>query len=262
MPFFPQLQSLAMAQYPFDETHVFRTVLLQTEGGRMWRYADTEARRILWRLTLSSLRDEERLAIDSLFTECCGSLRTFTFIDPADNLLRHSEELLQSAWVRTGGIEVLEGQADPWSTNRANRLTNPTVAEQRLSQVLPVPSAFYYHLSVFMRSAVPSKAGIGIGTTDGGIRKDFALDGTWRRYSVAGTPGGLADEVEARIYLESGASIDITGVQLEAQAGRSRYRPTGGSSGVHAEARFSTDRLTWTTYAENVHGTVIEIVGR
>lgn len=261
MPYFPQLQSLAMAQYPFEERHVFRTVVSTTEGGRIWRFSDAEARRVTWRLTLNSLRNEERLAIDSLFSECCGSLKTFTFLDPSDNLLRHSEDYQQTVWTRTGGLTVMAGQADPWNSARASRVTNPSVTEQRLSQVLPVPSSYYYHFSVFMRAAVPVSVGIEIGAAGGAIRQDVAVDGTWRRYSVAGTPGGLTGEVEARIYLASGASVEISGAQLEAQAGRSHYRATGANGGVHEEARFSSDRLTWTTYAENVHGTVVEIVG-
>lgn len=258
--YFPQLESLAMAQFPFKEQRSFRTVVSETEGGGVWRRSDVDGARVVWRLTLKALRDSERAAVEQLFTASSGSLRSFTFLDPCDNLLRYSEDFAQSSWTRSGMV-VTPGQPDPWATTRASLLTNPTIQEQRLFQSVPIPARFHYHLSVYARSAVPGSMGISIKSGGAMVRRDAAVGTNWTRYSVAGSPGGAANEIEAGIHVESGGTLEIVGMQLEAQIAGSVYRPTTTKCGVHPEARFLDDRLSWTTQASNVHDAVIQIVG-
>jgi hypothetical protein len=67
--------------------------------------------------------------------------------------------------------------------------------------------------------------------------------------------------VEAAVHIASGATVEMVAMQLEAQVGASGYRKTAERCGVHPEARFLDDRLTWVTHGVNVHSTVLQIVG-
>ncbi|MCS7024722.1 MAG: hypothetical protein NZV14_07960 [Bryobacteraceae bacterium] len=155
----------------------------------------------------------------------------------------------------------MAGQSDPWGTARASNVTNPSVSEQRVFQVLPIPAGFHYCLSVFLRAAEPEVIGLGIEAAGRQLRKDVRAESVWRRYSVSGSVGGTGDEVECGVYVPSGASIDLVGMQLEAQLGVSHYRETDQQGGVYSNARFVSDRLMWTTEGLNAHSTVIEVVG-
>jgi hypothetical protein len=235
--------------------------MVRTAGGAVWRRADTDASGVVWRLTLSSLSDSERSRIDGLFLATAGALRRFTFVDPLDNLLRYSEEFSGPSWVREGGIVVTGGQTDPWGTARASSISNPSIQEQRLFQTVAVPNVYRYHLSVYARAYTPSVLGLSIGSGGDRLRQDVVISTEWRRYSLAGSPGGAQQETEAAVYVATGATVEIAGMQLEAQAGGSEYRRTAEKCGVHPEARFLDDRLTWVTHGVNSHSTVIEIVG-
>jgi hypothetical protein len=261
MLFFPQLDSLAIAQFPLQERRHARTVMVRTAGGAVWRRADTDASDVVWRLTLNSLSDSERSRIDGLFMACAGALRPFTFIDPLDNLLRYSEDFSGTSWFREGGIVVTGGQSDPWGTARASTITNPSIQEQRLLQTVPIPNGYRYHLSVYARAATPSMLGLSIGSGADRLRQDFAISAGWSRYSLAGSPGGTQTQVEAAVHIASGATVEMVAMQLEAQVGASGYRKTAERCGVHPEARFLDDRLTWVTHGVNVHSTVLQIVG-
>ena len=60
--------------------------------------------------------------------------------------------------------------------------------------------------------------------------------------------------------LDAGASVDLFGMQVEAQRGVSDYKKTGASGGVYADARFAEDELTVTARGTDVFDAVIRIV--
>jgi hypothetical protein len=59
--------------------------------------------------------------------------------------------------------------------------------------------------------------------------------------------------------LDAGATVDLFGMQVEAQPGTSDYKRTGGSGGLYAQARFAEDELTVTAKATDVFDAVIRI---
>jgi len=65
---------------------------------------------------------------------------------------------------------------------------------------------------------------------------------------------------QAELRLAAGASIEIFGLQAEAQPGPSDYKATNNRGGVYAKARFATDELTVTSQSTDVHDSVIRIV--
>jgi len=60
--------------------------------------------------------------------------------------------------------------------------------------------------------------------------------------------------------LEAGASVDLFGMQAEAQLAPSDYRVTGANGGLYARARFGEDRLTVTAQGADVYDATIRIV--
>ena len=48
------------------------------------------------------------------------------------------------------------------------------------------------------------------------------------------------------------ASVDLFGMQVEAQLGPSDYKMTGASGGVYSKARFAADQLTVTAQGTDV----------
>jgi len=57
-----------------------------------------------------------------------------------------------------------------------------------------------------------------------------------------------------------GASVDLRRIQVEAQPGRSQYKPTYAGCGVYGAARFYNDELRVTTHAMNDHEVSVELV--
>ena len=72
--------------------------------------------------------------------------------------------------------------------------------------------------------------------------------------------GLSTDSVVFGVELAAGASVDLFGMQAEAQRGASDYKMTSGSGGVHAGARFSQDELTVTAKGTDVFDAVVGIV--
>jgi len=60
--------------------------------------------------------------------------------------------------------------------------------------------------------------------------------------------------------LAAGASVDLFGMQLEAEPGVSDYKRTGASGGVYAKARFAEDELAVTARGTDVFDAIVRIV--
>ena len=60
--------------------------------------------------------------------------------------------------------------------------------------------------------------------------------------------------------LAAGRSVDLFGMQVEAQLGPSDYKKTGDRGGVYAKARFGQMQLTVTAQGTDVYDAVIQIV--
>lgn len=258
MPTFPQLSTGAMTQFPFRAEVRFRSVRHEGPSGGEFSSADLDFEERYWDISLEDLTDVEWSALEQLFQESGGPLRGFTFLDPSANLLAWSEVLDEDAWSNSGAGLTL-GIADPLGGAAATKLTAGGGGDL-VSQTVAAPAGYRYAGSVWART---SGLGGSIRVTDGqGLQavETFQSDGVWRRYSVAYPGGGSGDSVRLELSLAAGASVDIFGPQIDAQAAASEYKPSGGRSGVHPNARFDQEVLSDRSPGPNRHSTRLRIL--
>jgi hypothetical protein len=259
---FPQLSTGSAAQYPIVRRRRTRSIVNETPGGGRVTFPDSAAESLEWELALSGLTTQEWTAIEDLFEACGGRGSDFLFLDPLDNLLGWSEDLEAAAWAAGPMLERTAGRPDPLGATRATRLVNTGQAPQRLTQTLSAPGGFQYCLSVRIRSAGPGVAKLVLATTGGEELRIVETGPEWREVWLTAKLGGTEETITGGVELAPGASVDVFGMQLEAQAGPSAYKKTAGRGGVYAFARFSEDLLRSKTEGTDWHSTVIRITGR
>lgn len=251
MRYFPQLESGAMGQYPLRRVRRKRTVCSHMADGRRVRLADTAADTTEWRLEAAGLTDGELETLMGFFESVEGRLHTFTFLDPADNLLRWSEDLEQSVWEKGPLTTVTGGVADPFGGMRAWRIGNGSVA-----QTLNVPEWFYYCVSVYARC----DTGGMLRLARGGQSAEQRVMPEWRRLSFASQSAGTEESVRFGVETEPGATVEVYGLQVEPQIAASAYKGTAWRGGVYPNARLAQDRLQWTTVEPGRHTCSLGII--
>ena len=256
MPAFPQLISGASVQYPINRRRTRRTIRSRSAAGYTYTHDDPGAGEVRWDVPLLALSDDELAAIATLFTECSGRLRTFTFLDPAANLLSWSETFTHSGWTRGPALQTTAPVADPWGTQRATRFICAGQAPQSVRQTLAVPGSFVYCLSAYARSA----GGADITLVSGSRSETFPLDAGWRRVVSTGVPGGTGSDLTFGLEFAPGAMVEVYGLQLEAQVAPSDYMVTRGSGGVYSTARFDQDEFRVTTQSQGLTDATLAIV--
>lgn len=259
---FPQLSTGSAAQYPIVRRRRTRSIVNETPGGGRVTFADTTAESLEWELALSGLTTQEWTAIEDLFQACGGRGSDFLLLDPLDNLLGWSEDLEAAAWAAGPMLERTAGRPDPLGSTRATRLVNTGQAPQRLTQILGAPSGFQYCLSVRIRSAVAGVAKLVLATTGGEELRVVETGPEWSEVWLPAKLGGTEETITGGVELAPGASVDVFGMQLEAQAGPSAYKKTAGRGGVYAFARFSEDLLRSKAEGTDWHSAVIRITSR
>src|SRR5580658_5727967 len=257
---FPQLATGASALYPVTRQSIQRTVLNTLGDGSTVVLADPGAAATGWQLHASGMTLAEWNAIQALFLATSGMWQTFTFLDPTGNLLADSEALSAGAWTNGALIELTAAIADPLGTTRATRVINAGSAPASVAQTLSVPGNFQYCLSVWARTIGTSGVTLTISTTGGNAVKNFALNGTWTRLSVSGNLAQSTTSMTFGAQLAAGASVDLFGMQVEAQPAASDYKMTETQGGVYATARFAQDQLTVTAQSTDVYDAVISII--
>ena len=140
---FPQLTTGASALYPVTKT------CDAADGGE---YAGRREhggvmpirmrRRLAWEMQATGLTLAEWNAIEALFEATSGMWQTFTFLDPAGNLLAHSENFGAGAWTNGALIELTAGIGDPLGTTRATRVVNAGEAAEAVTQTLACRGIF------------------------------------------------------------------------------------------------------------------------
>lgn len=238
----PLLASGAAAQFPIRKLRRFETVLNETEGGSEVKLSRPDANQTRWVLELAGLSDAERRTFADFFVEQEGRLRTFVFVDPTANLLRHSEDFGQEVWQRGPALTITPAGEGPQGTGAAFRLSNGGAAEQKLEQTIAAPATLPYCFSVWARS---NQARVFSLVLRGGIetRKWFETGTEWMRYEVSVASAGDGEALSAAIEVGAGDWIEVAGAQLESQIAPSGYKKTFGRGGVYARARFDSDRL-------------------
>jgi hypothetical protein len=254
MLIYPQLATGASTQYPTLKRRASRTIVNHASDGRTIRLADPGAGAIEWEISYSGLVDEEAASLEEFFRATEGRLRTFTFLDPLDNLLAWSEELAGVAWVAGPSLSLDRGLADPLGAERAWRILNPMGAAQRLEQTIEAPGDRLYCFSLYTRSDSPTS----IVLLRNEERRSFAIGSEWSRVMLPGSGAG-GETVTFGIELEAGSQCEVFGLQAEAQPGASGYRRTGSRGGVYGNARFQDDLLRITTEDMNQHSCLVRI---
>ena len=256
---FPQLATGASGQYPLVKRLFTRTVVNTQPDGTTVRYADPDAASTEWDVPFTALSAEEWAAVQTLFETARGRLQTFTFLDPADNLLLYSEDFSQGAWTNDPLLQISSGAADPFGTSRASSVINAGQAPQGLTQSIAAPGGYQYCFSVYAQSAAGSAITLVRSTASVSQSQSFTLTNSWQRIASAGNLGASETTVSFAVQLAPGASVALFGAQVEAQLAASPYKMTASRSGVYANARFQDDRLLFTAQSTTQTGALIRI---
>lgn len=254
---FPQLTTGAASLYPVTKQGLQRTVVNTLTDGSTVVYADPSGVIAGWALRATGLTLAEWNAIESLFEETSGMSGTFTLLDPVGNLLLQSENFSAGAWTGGALVQLTAGVADPFGTARAAGVVNAGQASAGLTQILNVPGNFQYCLSVWVRST----SGSAVTLTIANSSKSFAAGTQWMRVYISANPGQAgATTVAFGMQLAAGGSVQLFGMQAEAQLGPSDYKLTGATGGVYPKARFGSDQISVTAQGTDVYDAVIQIV--
>lgn len=254
---FPQLATGASALYPVLKKRRMRTVVNVLGDGSKDVVADDDAALVEWELHARGMTGAEWNAVDSLFQQVSGMWQTFTFLDPTGNLLTESETLSSAAWTKGALVQLTTGVADPLGTTRATTIVNAGSTADGIDQVLPVPGNFQYCLSAWVRSASGSSVTLVIG----GSTSTVPSSPVWNRVALGASGGSSsASSVTFGLQLAAGGSVDVFGLQVEAQLAPSDYKVTGAAGGVYSEARFASDQLLVTAQGTDVYDAIIQIV--
>jgi hypothetical protein len=252
---FPQLSTGVVTQSPVTKQSLARTVVNAMGDGSTVVFADPDAAATTWQLRATGLTATEWGAIEALFEATSGMWQTFTFLDPVGNLLSNSEDFSAGSWTNGALIGLTPGVSDPLGTTRATRVINAGAGVEAVAQTLGAPGNFTYCISAWARTIGTSSITLAIGT----LTKTFALSSNWVRVSMSGNLGTSAASVTFGVELGAGASVDLFGMQVEAQPGAGDYKMTG-RGGVYSRARFSSDRFTVTAQGTDSFDVTLGIV--
>jgi len=254
---FPQLTTGAAAFYPVTKQALQRSVVNTLAGGNTVMYADPSAAIAGWQLRATGMTLVEWNAIESLFQQVSGMSGTFTFLDPVGNLLLQSENFSVGAWTKGALVQLTPGITDPFGTTRATTLVNAGQTDAELTQTLNIPGSFQYCLSVWVRSASGSAVTLAVAN----VTKNVAAGPQWSRVHLTANPGQTgATTVTFGAQMAAGSSLELFGMQVEAQLGLSDYKITGAIGGVYSKARFGSDQITVTAQGTDVYDALIQIV--
>jgi hypothetical protein len=257
---FPQLTTGAAALYPVTRQSVLRTVVNTLGDGSTVVYSDPDAAQTMWEIQAKGLTAAEWNSIEALFDASAGQWQTFTLLDPAGNLFADSELLNSGAWTNGALISLTTGIGDPLGTTRATRVVNGGIGVEAVAQLLAVPGNYRYCLSTWAKTVGGSGVTLTASTTGDSLATAFALTTNWQRVSLPVNLGRSTSSVTFGVELAAGATVDLFGMQVEAQLAASAYKMTGTNGGVYAEARFASDSLAVRAQSTDVFDVTIRIV--
>ena len=243
MPYFPQLSTGALAQFPITKRIITRTIRHEVLGGYSISTSDPGAAVTEWELNLNDLLPEEHSGLLALFENVEGRLFPFTFLDPFANLLLWSEDLSNGAWSKDPLIHISPGISDPNGSTNATHVANVGAAMQRIKQTGSLPAWYRYCLSVWLRSEVNSTVFLFAESLGDGSSSSHTVTPAWKRFSLSYKLNSSSENVTVGLSLSSGGSVDLFGFQLDAQPAPSEYRRSTTHNGVYSNARFRDDRL-------------------
>ena len=256
MSWFPQIGLGSIAQFPVTRSRKWRAIVSEVESGEQIMLPDPSAGQIEWRLTFQDLSDTEA-GLSTLFTASQGSFGAFTFVDPLANLLGWSEDLTQPNW-QPGLLHTNGSVGDPLGGNRASSISNASAGTQALQQTLEIPGDYVACFSAWIRS---DAAGTVTLQRDN-VQVTVATGPAWKREFVSGKGLSAATQSMFSIVLTAGHTVDIWGLQVEAQPYPSAYKQTGAPEGIFEETYFENDELTMTSTSVGLSSCEISLISR
>jgi len=82
----------------------------------------------------------------------------------------------------------------------------------------------------------------------------------WGRVTLLANWAGSTSSGTLGARLDAGGSVDLFGMQVDAQPAAAEYRLTGAGGGVYANARFDGDQISVTAQGTDVYDAVVRIV--
>jgi len=255
--FYPQIGSGVVAQFPFLRNRQWRAITNQLESGEMITLPDAAGGQMAWNLNYEDLTDAEAQTIGAFFTTSQGRFGSFTFVDPMSNLLGWSESLTGAGW-QTSQLSVTTGVGDPLGTQRASTLSNGTAGTMALSQTLGMSGDYIACFSAWIQSAAATTV-----TLQRDTQQSVAKVGAqWSRVCQSGTGATGAGQSTFSVVLAAGQSVNIFGLQVEAQPYPSIYKPTSAAVGIYEETYFADDELTVTSNGPGFSRAAINLMSR
>lgn len=261
MLYFPQLTSGAIAQYPLRRTASTRTLVNEMPDGSAVKMPDPDARACIWELRYSGLSNAERALLESFFLVAEGRLNAFTFVDPAGNALRWSDDLNSGVWRKDGMLSV-NASDEARELARILRVTNAGQVMQGVEQTVAAPGRMVWCLSAFVRSGSPALVRCTLHNSNGTIESVWTAAPQWTQIWCSGSIPGDEAEIKARFEFEAGSTVEICALQLQPQPMPGSYRRTAGTSGVFASTRFDSDTIEFRANGVDDHAAVIHLRSR
>lgn len=246
-------------QYPLQKTRAARTVKNVLADGSMIVFVDPGSSRLYWQLSFAELSTAEANALRAHFEACAGPVRAFTFIDPTDNMLVSSADLIAAVWNRVSNVHYVSGTADPNGGSSAFTVTNSSQVSQDIAQTLTVPANYHYCFSLYAKSAQPATIMLVREGASTQAADTYDIGPAWTRVVSSGALGDAGTSFTAAIRLAAGQQIDLYGPQLEPQLAPSLYRPTTATGGVYPKSHWAVDDLVITATAPNLFSTTFSI---
>jgi hypothetical protein len=257
MSFYPQIGSGVVAQFPFARRRMWRAITNQMESGEVITLPDSAGGQVAWSLKYEDLTTAEAQAISALFAESQGRFGSFTFIDPLANLLGWSEDFTKAGW-QLGEMSASAGVSDPLGTQRASAVTNSGAAPQALSQTLGVSGDYVACFSAYLRAS----AATSVTMQRDGVETAAAVGPQWKRVLVSGTGTAGAAQSTFSLVIPAGQTIEVWGMQAEAQPWPSVYKQTSAGTGIYNETYFADDELTITSTGPGFSRAAIGLISR
>lgn len=243
--FFPQMlvSSSSMAQYPIQRTDRNRTLINEMADGSTIRCSDNGAGQMAWDLSYSDLSAVEFAQLETLFGDCSGRWRGFTFLDPTANLIPWSADLDNSSWHKDPLLTVASAVPDILGGLGGWTVSNTSQGAQTIWQGVEAPAGFQYCWSVYLRAGQPSVVSLFSG--DGIVETASAcsVGPNWCRQVHSFRLESSAANLIIGLRLLQGQSIETYGFQLEAQLAPGALKLTKDRGGIYPGARFDQDVL-------------------
>jgi hypothetical protein len=251
---YPQLTTGTLAQFPVQKKRRMRTVVNTLADMTAIKLADPAGETVGWQLQYANLSDVEATNLQNFYLATEGNLNVFTFVDPTANLLSWSDQLTNEVWTADPYLGLTGGLPDPMGGTNGWTLANSSAAPQGLTQTLNAPGGYTYCLSVYVQSSTPATVTLVAGNTQSNI----AVSSKWARAAISGAGNATAESIAFSLQVSPGASVQMFGMQVEAQPAASAYKPSS-TGGVYPAAYFRDGLLAFTSTDVNHNAVTVNI---